>query len=148
MPPLRQAGLTLLELIVVMAIIAVVMAMVGLPFLSQQRSLKAWGHHARALIQVARTIAITHGVTEQLQIDPRTRTLRLTGSSPTPNPPTRALHVPRSVRVTVAAGVPRGPHGIRRFLFYADGSATPGSLIFHRRGREVKVTVGLFSHAR
>ena len=145
---MRQTGLTLLELIVVMAIMGVVMALVGLPLFGQRVSLKVLSRHTRTLMALARTVAMTHGVTEHVQIDPHTRTLNLGGALSARQLHIGALTVPHSVRVTVTAQVPHGPHGSRRFRFYADGSATPGRVIFHRNGHQVVVTVGLFSHAR
>ncbi|MHB8253954.1 MAG: prepilin-type N-terminal cleavage/methylation domain-containing protein [Acidiferrobacter sp.] len=148
MPPLRQVGLTLLELIVVMAIVAAVMAMVGLPFLGhRQASLKILARHTDALIRLARTVAITHGVTEQLQIDPRTRTIRLHGSLSARRLHMGPLRVSHSVRVTVSANVPYGPHDMRRFFFYPDGSASPGRIVFHRHHTKRAISVGIFSHA-
>lgn len=146
---MRQSGLTLLELIVVMAIVAAVITMVGVPFLNHRHeSLKILARHTGALIRLARTVALTRGVTEQLRIDPRTRTISLYGPLSARRLHIGVLRVSRSVRVTVSAHVPYGPQGMRRFFFYPDGSASPGRIVFHRHHTKRAISVGIFAHAR
>lgn len=146
---MRQTGLTLLELIVVMTIIATILLVVGLPVLGHGRtSLTTLGRRTATLVRLARTTAITHSVTEYIKIDPRTRIIALMGQLTARQLHIRALRVPRSVRVSVSANTPYGPHGTRLFLFYPDGSASPGVIVFHHQSRKRAVTVGLFSHAR
>jgi len=131
-----------------MAIVAAVMMMVGLPFLGhRQASLKILARHTDALIRLARTVAITHGVTEQLQIDPHTRTIRLHGPLSARRLHIGPLRVSHAVRVTVSAHVPYGPQGMRRFFFYPDGSASPGRIVFHRHHHKRAIRVELFAHA-
>ncbi|AWP24160.1 hypothetical protein C4901_13190 [Acidiferrobacter sp. SPIII_3] len=144
---MRQSGLTLLELIAVLVIMSAAMALVGLPLFGQHETLTAYSRRARSLVHLARRMALTQGVVEELCIDPRTRTITLRGLVSDKPLRRRALRVPHSIRVTVSAKVGRDSYGRRIFRFYPDGSATPGTIIFQRGARRLPIMVGVLFHA-
>lgn len=135
-------------MIVVMAIMAAVIAVVGTRFFQGHNGLRHMARQTAALARIARTEALVQRTEERLVIDPRRRRIALAGHADLRRLNLAPLDVGRDVTVSVSPGVLHGPRGERYFTFYPDGSASPGTLQFRRGGERYTVAVGLFSGVR
>ncbi|MDE2088753.1 MAG: hypothetical protein KGJ12_01890 [Gammaproteobacteria bacterium] len=135
-------------MIVVMAIMAAVIAVVGTRFSQTRDGLQHMARQAAALARIARTEALVQRTEQRLVIDPRRRRITLAGRADLRRLNLAPLDVGREVTVSVSPDVPHGPRGERYFAFYPDGSASPGTLQLRRGGERYTVAVGLFAHVR
>ncbi len=122
LPP--DAGVTLLELLVVLGIIALVMGL-ALPSLIATRDqvrLKPLAAQITADLKRARVASIMRGVPVALIVDPKSHSYSVEGSS-------RSTALPPAS--TVIWSMPRGSSKFSpatQIVFYPDGSATAGQL--------------------
>lgn len=118
----RQRGFTLMEMLLVLAIIGMVMA-VAPPLLSAAMpglQLKSSTRSVAAALRRTRSIAIASGQSAILEIDLEALTLKVTGDIKT-------IHIPEAVEITMVTAdqeVTSEKHGNIRF--FPDGTSTGG----------------------
>jgi general secretion pathway protein H len=127
-----RAGFTLIEMLVVLAILALVMAVMT-PMLAGSRSraeLDAAAHELASALRETRSLAIREGRSESFVI--AARRFRAAGGPLRPLAPGLALALATARGDAVPAGAIR---------FFADGSSSGGELIVASGGRRSYVTV-------
>lgn len=118
----RQRGFTLMEMLLVLAIIGMVMA-VAPPLLSAAMpglQLKSSTRSVAAALRRARSIAIASGKSAILEIDLEALTLKVTGDI-------KAIHIPEAIEITMVTAdqeVTSEKNGNIRF--FPDGTSTGG----------------------
>ena len=132
----RSAGFTLLELLIVLAVVALAAALVvpNVPgFLGNNRVIAA-ADTMLAFIREARARAIVRGTTVDLEVDPTTGAYRFAD---------RAETIDRGIAIDLTASLPagraKGSLGIVRF--YPDGAASGGVIRLAGSGRARTLTV-------
>ena len=131
----KDGGFTLVEMMVVMAVIAIATAAVPalLAGVSGAR-LRAVADDMIGRLRDTRQQAILHGTPTDLILDPVRRAYRMSTDSQI-----RAL--PAAVdRLEIAPGLV-GPDGVARIRFFADGSATAGLVRLRSGGRSVGIAI-------
>jgi len=141
-PAARAAGFTLLELLLVAAVMAAALALVGgavAGALPGQQLREASGRIA-AELRATRARALATGAHQAFVIDPATRRWQ---SGPVDAAPRRQGELPAALRVaaTVAREAQPGP-GQAAILFFADGSSTGGRIVLSRDGAAWRIEVG------
>jgi general secretion pathway protein H len=118
------AGFTLIEMLVVLAILALVIALVP-PLLSggqAEAQFTAAAHEIAAGLRETRSLAIRTGRTEAFTLDLAAGTFRGAGAD-------RAHHLPSGIRLSLlTASEDRIADDAGRIRFFADGSSTGGSI--------------------
>ncbi|HTO68092.1 MAG TPA: GspH/FimT family pseudopilin [Bradyrhizobium sp.] len=130
------AGLTLLEMLVVLAILAVVMGFAG-PLLSggtEGVRLETASSELAAALRLTRSAAIVRNAEATLIIDVDKRVF---GSSAVPR---RPFAPDIQAKLTYASGIRSEPSN-GGFRFFPDGSSTGGDVTLSLHGRQVKLCV-------
>jgi len=134
---MRHAGFTLVELLVVLAIAALLMAAVPALFSAAfpGLELKSAARRTAATLRLARESAIRQGAETEVLVDVEARQLELKGY--------RNLSLPSSLTLqleTAAREMHDEQRGVMRF--FPDGSSTGGRIIlaYHDHGYQVGVT--------
>lgn len=132
----RSAGFTLLELLIVLAIVALAAALV-VPNVSGvlgANRVTVAADATLAFLREARARAIVHGTTINLEIEPATGGYRFVDRTET---------IDRRVEIDLTTGLPpgraKGSLGIVRF--YPDGAASGGVIRLAGNGREQTVAI-------
>jgi general secretion pathway protein H len=134
--PAGQLGFTLLELLVVLAVMALVMAVALPSFRGRADGINARREAALLAteLRLARAAALTNGTGAGLEFDLAHRTLRPTGGAARRLPEGVALMLDttRSQLLGDAAG---------RIWFYPDGSSTGGGVTVADRRRVYRINI-------
>lgn len=137
LPAPHGTGFTLLELLVVVAILALLVAVVP-PLVSGAipgAELKSATRELAAALRYARSQAITYGRDVTLQLDVKSRRYAITGVN-------RDFALPADLDISVYGAASESPDkltgGIR---FFADGSSTGGRITVASAGRAYQVDV-------
>lgn len=133
---MRDAGFTLVELLVVLAVLALVLTLLP-PLLegNQARAeLTAAAREVAAALRETRGLALRDGRVESFAVDGRAGTFRAGASG-------RLHHLPAGLRLSLdpPAGGAAAAQGVIRF--FADGSSTGGGLALTQGGRRSHVAV-------
>jgi general secretion pathway protein H len=132
----RTAGFTLLEMLVVLAILALVMGFAG-PLLSAGTEgvrLETASNELAAALRLTRSAAIMQNSEATLMIDVDKRVF---GSSAVPPRPFAA---DIQAKLTYASGIHSAPSD-GGFRFFPDGSSTGGDVTLSLRGKQVKLCI-------
>ncbi len=134
---MKEAGFSLMEMLLVLALIAVMTA-VAVPVANRQSGgteLRATAHQFASLMRTARGAAIRDNAERALVVDPAGRRFWVEGL-------TKAYPVAGHIEVRLTAP----PQGLQ---FFADGSATGGRVVLAAGGHTAVVELdGLTGHAR
>lgn len=115
---MKQAGFSLMEMLLVLALLAV-LAAVAMPVTKRQygeTALLATAHELASVMRAARGVAIRDNAGRTLILDSAGRRFLVDGVAPT-----------RPIAASIEVQVSAPSQGIR---FFADGSATGGSVAF------------------
>ncbi|MBS0562835.1 MAG: GspH/FimT family pseudopilin, partial [Proteobacteria bacterium] len=132
----KQAGFTLIEMLVVLAVIALALTVVPalLGSLPGAR-LRAAADEVAGALRVARSDALASGRSVEVRFDPAARSYAVV-----PGGTTRVLPpAVRTMSVTTSAAFQRRNEAT--FRFFADGTATGGSVVLRDAARATGVTV-------
>lgn len=135
-PLFPDRGFTLIEMLVVLVIAAVAMSAIptilaGLP----GARLRAAADQMAGILRELHSEAIGSRTTMEFVLDPAVRVYRITGDANARKLP----DIVAEVDVKTEAALPaEGPPTIR---FFADGSATGGTIRFHRNAQSAAITV-------
>lgn len=131
----RQAGFTLLEMLAVIALIAVGVAVVSFSLGRGLDSLRVReaGRELSLALRTARAKAITEGQPARVQFDLRRRLYQVPGQPP------RAWPAGMDLRLTSAAALGTGERGA--IAFYPDGSSSGGNVRLSHDSRAWRVDV-------
>ncbi|MBV5310774.1 GspH/FimT family pseudopilin [Chromatium okenii] len=134
---MRPTGFTLVELLVVLAIAALLMTAVPALFSAAfpGLELKSAARRTAATLRLARESAIRQGTETELQVDVEARQLALQGY--------RNLNLPSGLTMQLETAA-RDLHDTQRGVirFFPDGSSTGGRIIlaYHDHGYQVGIT--------
>jgi general secretion pathway protein H len=128
----RQAGFSLLELLVALTILALALSVVSLS--ASRRSpafeVRRVSGETVSLLREARLTARSSGRPVRIAFDPEAREVRRAGADP--------LVVPQGVELSLVSAASAGPSAI---VFFPDGSSSGGAFTFEGAGRKAEVTV-------
>ncbi|MBI4464405.1 MAG: GspH/FimT family protein [Acidobacteria bacterium] len=133
-------GITLMELLVVVVLASILLAVVfpsagaGLATLQ----LRSSAQRLAAAAKYAREQAIYRQRFFQLELDPETNQISVADLE---SGATRAFQLPEAVHVEPVLAPERGEAaGIRRWIFFPDGSSEPFQVVLETRQRRVQVS--------
>jgi general secretion pathway protein H len=133
-PALQQPGFTLLEMLIVIAILAMVAT--SIPFMSRGSGieLRGLGHELATELRGLREAAIRNHAVTEFTLEPQTGSYQL-GSEEVALPP--------GVTVTyVVSEPPLIGDAPEHLAFYPDGSSTGGTITLTRSGALVTLSIG------
>ncbi len=132
----REAGFTLVEIIVVLVIMALVMGLVGanLGRSITSAKIKSASQNVMAALRYTRGQAILKRQEQTLEVDLKTRAYTAPGKKP------RVLPEGMEVTVVTAETELQG-EDLAAIRFYPDGSSTGGKISLEARGRIREITV-------
>ncbi|WP_417615068.1 GspH/FimT family pseudopilin [Oceanisphaera sp.] len=130
---MRTTAFTLLELLVVLTLASLLMTVVTPRFaaLLPGAELKSYSRQTAALLRLARSQAIASGEEVMLELDPDTRSSRITGQA-------KPSSWPKQIAVSFA-DTANDPGA--NLTFYPDGSASGGTLLIAGRERHYRIEV-------
>jgi general secretion pathway protein H len=134
--PVHDGGFTLLEMLVVIAIVALVAAL-SIPLLSRMPDgvhLRALSNGLAAALRATRSAAIRLNSETSLVVDVDRRIFQSTVVSPQP------IAQDISTKLTFASGISDG-RSEGAFHFFPDGSSTGGTVTLSLHGKEEKLCV-------
>lgn len=134
----RDAGMSLLELLVVLAIVSLAYALVLPSMRNPTRSvaLRAVAQNISSQLTTLRARSIAAGRPQGVTFDVANHRYRLDADS-------RNVELPRDVgvRITAGRGLSRDGAGSARIVFYPDGSSSGGNIRLEQEGRAVEIGV-------
>jgi general secretion pathway protein H len=133
---MRGAGFTLVEMLVVLAVLALIMALLP-PLLEggQGRAeLAAAAREIAASLRETRSLALRDGRSESFAVDGRAGTFRAGVAG-------RLRHLPAGLRLTLDRPGGDAPVTAGEIRFFADGSSSGGGLQLAQGGRRSHVAV-------
>ena len=134
---MRERGFTLFEMVVVLAILALVLALVP-PMLGGSRARAELQASARAVaagLRDTRALAMTHGRAEVFALDVAAGSYRAAGEKSAHALPAGV----RSALLTTSGG--RIGDAVAGIRFFPDGSSTGGRVTLLRDGRKIEIAV-------